>query len=441
MDRRVVVTGLGAVTCLGLNADELWTHLVEGKSGIDTITAFDPVGFTCKIAGQVPEFRINKNVPKAYRKAVKLMSRDIEIAVLAADQAIRSSGFVTKATADDTKNININPERTAINIGAGLISCDLVELAPAVEKSITEGRFDIRKWGSQGLEALTPIWLLKYLPNMLACHIGIIHDFQGPSNTITCGEAGSHLAIAEAALMISRGDADVALTGGCEAKVNPIVMLRQCLLKRATSENNDSPKTACRPFDTNAAGSVFGEGAAMLVLEEYDHAITRNAKILAEIAGSGSSNSINQAYENLEPDGRGITIAIQKALADAEIKPEQIDLIIPHGTGIPQDDLAEAAGIENALGSAVKNIPVWPTKSMISNNGAGAGAIDTLIAAKAVMENKIGPSLNCDEKIKGCNLNINTCKIEKPIQYVLCCSYSFGGQTAAIVIKSMNGKK
>ena len=441
MDRRAVVTGLGAVTCLGLNADELWTHLLEGKCGIDTITAFDPVGFTCKIAGQVPEFRINKNVPKAYRKAVKLMSRDIEISVLAADQAIRSSGFVTKATADDTKNINISPERTAINIGAGLISCDLVELAPAVEKSITEGRFDIRKWGSQGLEALTPIWLLKYLPNMLACHIGIIHDFQGLSNTITCGEASAHLAIAEAALMIGRGDADVALTGGCEAKVNPIVMLRQCLLKRATAENNDSPKTACRPFDANAAGSVFGEGAAMLVLEEYEHALSRNAKILAEIAGSGSSNSINPVYEHLESDGRGITIAIEKALADAEIKPEQIDLIIPHGTGIPQDDLAEAAGIEKALGPAAKDIPVWPTKSMISNTGAGAGAIDALIAAKAIMENTIGPSLNCDEKIKGCNLNINTRKIEKPIQYVLCCSYSFGGQTAAIVIKSMNGKK
>ena len=251
-DPRVVVTGLGAVTPLGLTVSEMWQKLCESQSGIGPITAFDPVGFTCKIAGQAPEFDIRKHVPKSHRKATKLMSRDIELSVIAAEEAIKSSSITTKGI--DPENINIDPARVAINLGAGLISCDLVELAPAVAASVTDGKFDLRKWGHDGLSLVTPLWLLKYLPNMLACHIGIIHDVQGPSNTITCAEAASHLAIAEAAQVIARGAADVALGGrsGAEAKVNPIVMIRQCLTKRATSENNDDPTSACRPFDADA---------------------------------------------------------------------------------------------------------------------------------------------------------------------------------------------
>lgn len=255
---RVVITGLGAITPLGLTAEHTWAGLCAGSCGIGPITAFDPVGFTCKIAGQAPGYDIRQYVPKSHRKATKLMSRDIELSVIAAQEALTDSGLRTKGI--DAENINIDPARVAVNLGAGLISCDLVELAPAVAASVTEGKFDIRKWGKEGLELVTPLWLLKYLPNMLACHIGIIHDLQGPSNTITCGEAGSHLAIAEASQIIARGDSDIAVAGGAEAKVNPIVMIRQCLLKRATSENNDDPASACRPFDADAKGSVFGEG-------------------------------------------------------------------------------------------------------------------------------------------------------------------------------------
>ncbi|MHC4536957.1 MAG: beta-ketoacyl synthase N-terminal-like domain-containing protein, partial [Planctomycetota bacterium] len=229
---RVVITGLGAVTPLGLTASETWAALCAGKCGIDKITAFDPVGFNCRLAGQVPDYKIRDYVPKTFRKAVKLMSRDIELAIIAANEALTNSGLITKGI--DPENINVNPERMAINLGAGLISCDLVELAPAVAASINDGKFDIRKWGKEGLEMVTPLWLLKYLPNMLACHIGIIHDIQGPSNSITCAETSGHLAIAEAAQVIARGAGDIALAGGAEAKVNPIVMIRQCLLKRAT---------------------------------------------------------------------------------------------------------------------------------------------------------------------------------------------------------------
>jgi len=323
----------------------------------------------------------------------------------------------------------------AINLGAGLISCDLVELAPAVAASITDGKFDIHKWGREGLELVTPLWLLKYLPNMLACHIGIIHDIQGPSNSITCAETSAHLSIAEAAQIIARGGAVYALAGGAEAKVNPIVMIRQCLLKRATDQNNDEPASACRPFDADAKGSVFGEAASVVILENLENAQSRGAKIYAEVVGVGHSNSINPAYEHLEPAGRGIDIAIKKAIADAQIEPGDLDLLIPHGTGIANDDLAEAKAIRLALGEAAEEIPVWPTKSMLSNTGAACGAVDVIAAVCAITDGKIPAAKNCDKKAEGCNLNISNQPREKCIRYALSCSYTYGGQTAALILK------
>ena len=430
---RVVITGLGAITPLGLTVADTWAGLRAGKVGIDTITAFDPVGFDCKIAGQVAEYKIRDHVPKSFRKAVKLMSRDIELSIIAANEAIVHAGLITKGI--DPENINVDPERMAINLGAGLISCDLVELAPAVAASLTDGKFDIRKWGKDGLGQVTPLWLLKYLPNMLACHVGIIHDIQGPSNTITCAEAAAHLAIAEATQVVERGASDIALAGGTEAKVNPIVMIRQCLLKRTTSESNDDPASACRPFDANAGGSVFGEGAGAVILENLDNAEKRNAKILAEIVGVGQSNNINPAYERVEPDGKGIRIAIEKALAEAQIEPGDLDLIIPHGTGIPGDDLAEAKAIQAVLGDAAARIPVWPTKSMLSNTGAASGAIDIIAAVCAMNEGVIPAAKNCDTKAVGCNLNIAAQPRETMIRHAMCCSYTYGGQTAAVVLR------
>jgi len=432
---RVVITGFGAISPLGLTVKDMWAGLCAGRSGIREITAFDPAGFGCKLAGQVPEYNIQQYVPKPYRKAVKLMSRDIELAVVAAKEALTSSGLVTKGI--DPEKVNINPQRVAINLGAGLISCDLVELAPAVAASVTNGVFDLHKWGKQGLELITPLWLLKYLPNMLACHISIIHDIQGPSNTITCAEASAHLAIGEAAQIIARGDSDIALAGGAETKVTPMGITRQCLLKRATTANNDRPDWACRPFDADASGSVFGEAAGIVILENPEHAKNRGAQIYAEVIGIGQSCSINPVYEHLEPDGKGIQIAIEKAMAVAKIKPEELDLIIPHGTGIAADDLAEAKAISAALGEAANKTAVWPTKSMLSNTGAASGALDVIAAVCAMTDGKIPAAKNYDTKANGCNLNIVTRPQEKKVRYALCCSYAFGGQTAALVLKNM----
>ncbi len=435
---RVVITGLGAVSPLGLTAKQMWEGLSAGRCGIASIKAFDTTNFPCQFAGEVLEFKPQQYVPKSYRKAVKLMCRDIQLAIGAANDAVQDSGLITKAI--DENNINIDPTRTAIDLGAGLISCELTELAPAIAKSITNDKFDIHKWGKEGLEAITPLWLLKYLPNMLACHIGIIHDIQGPSNTITCAEAAAHIAIGEASRLIQRRWVDVALAGGAEAKVNPIVMLRQCLLKRARTENHTPPESACRPFDANAKGSVFGEGAGIITLENLEHAQKRGAKIYAELLGVGESNNINPVYEHLEPDGKGLQIAIEKALTEAQITPEDLDLIIPHGLGIPTDDLAEARAIQNALGQAAAKIPTWPTKSMLSTTGAASGALDVIAAVCAMAEGKIPAAKNCENKAAGCELNITDEPQQKNIRYALCCSYTYGGQTTALILKKLDGE-
>jgi 3-oxoacyl-[acyl-carrier-protein] synthase II len=431
--RRVVITGIGAVSPLGNSSGELWKGLCAGRCGIGRIEAFEPSGFTCQIAGEVKDFKIRDYIPKSFRKSTKLMSRDIELSIAAAKEAFADAGFVTKA--DETGQVNLDSRRTAIILGAGLISCDLVELGPAIAASATNGKFDIRKWGKDGLEMVTPLWLLKYLPNMLACHIGIIHDIQGPSNTITCAESSGLLAISEARDIIARGDSDAALTGAAEAKVNPIVMIRQMLLERATSQYNDKPGKACRPFDADAKGSVFGEGAGLVVLEDLEKAETRGAKIYAEIVGTGESNNINHQYEHLEAGGKGLQVAVEQALSEAGIEPEELDLIIPHGTGIPQDDLAESKALEAVLGNAVKSIPVFPTKSMVSNTGAASGSLDAIAAVCAMRDGKIPAARNCDSLAQGCKLNVVKKQIEKEIKYALCCSYTYGAQTSAIVLK------
>jgi 3-oxoacyl-[acyl-carrier-protein] synthase II len=376
----------------------MWAGLCEGRCGIGRIKAFDPAGLLCELAGEVPPYSIHDYVPRKYRKSCKLMCRDIELAVIAAHQAVAASGLVTKGI--DPDHVSIDPTRMGV-----------------------------------GLEHVTPLWLLKYLPNMLACHIGIIHDCQGPSNTITCAEASAHLAIAEAAQVIARGDADIALAGAAEAKVNPVMMVRQILLERTNNTSNDRPAEACRPFDADAHGSVFGEAGGVLVLESLSHAQRRGATILAEVAGIGHSHCIDPAYARLEPDGEAVRIAITKALDDADLDARQVDLLIPHGTGLPQDDLAEAKGIAAALGDAVGQVTVWPTKSMLSTTGAASGALDAIAAVQAIGASTIPPARNFTRPLDGCHLRISTEPVRRRINHAICCSYTHGGQTAALVFK------
>ncbi|HML75235.1 MAG TPA: beta-ketoacyl-[acyl-carrier-protein] synthase family protein [Anaerohalosphaeraceae bacterium] len=435
MQRRVVITGVGAVSPLGLTSDQMWQGLLEGRCGLGPIRNFDASAFDCNIAGEVPPFNIRDYVPKSHRKATKLMSRDIELAVAASHEAVKNSGLISKA--DEGKTPTLIPQRTAINYGAGLIACDLAEMAQSVRLCVTDGKFDIRKWGSEGMKTLTPLWLLKYLPNMLPCHVAIIHDIQGPSNTITCGDASSYLAVSEAAEMIIRGDVETALAGGGETRINPIGIARQYLMKRANCSSNDNPAAACRPFDANAAGTIFSEAAGTLVLEDMQTARNRGASMLAELVGWGASHSLNPDYTHLEPDGKAITYAIDMAMQQAGITPDKLDLIIPCGTGIPSDDKAEAIGIQNAIGASADVVPVWPTKSLLGHSGAAAGTLDMIVAALAIHTGKTGKAVNFDSPTKDCKLNLLRQPLNKPLNYVLCCGYSFGGQCAAVILKAI----
>ncbi len=431
--RRVVITAVGTVSPLGLTSRQMWEGLLQGRCGIGRIRAFDPVKMPCQIAGEVPEYNIRDYVPKSYRKAAKLMCRDIELSVIAADEAVRSAGLVTKTI--NPEHPTLPSERTGIDFASGIISCELPEIAPSVAVSAENGRFDMKKWGREGIPTVTPLWLLKYLPNMLACHIGIIHDIQGPSNTITCGEVSSHIAVSEGAEMIQRGDADIVLAGGGEAKVNPLLMVRQCLLKRSTFSGNHNPAAACRPFDAKADGSVFGEGAGVLILEDLHWARQRGASILAEYAGGASSAAaITDDYIHLQ-DGEGLEIAICQALEEAKVRPEELDLIIPTGTAIPSDDRIEAAVLEKILGSAVSRVPVWPLKGQLSHTGSASGALDIAAAVLAIQNQTIGAAFNLETPVDGCRLLFPQKPATRSVRTVLCCGYSFGGQTAAVVLK------
>jgi len=430
--RRVVVTGLGVVTPAGTGVEELFANLLAGARAVKRIDLFDPASFPCQIAGQLDAFSARRFVPKSYRKAVKVMARDIEIAVAAADLAVRDSGIVTKGI--DNGEPDIDSSRLGCNIGAGLICADLDELGSAVNTSVTDGKFDIRTWGREGMNNLTPLWLLKYLPNMLSCHVTIIHAAKGPSNTITCGEASGHLAVGEAARTIIRGAADAAIAGGAESKVNPMGLLRLCLLNRAVTTGNDSPAEAVRPMDARHAGSAIAEGGGLLILEDMERAVGRGARIYAEMVGFGAACDPGGVDYLRATDGN-MAGAMRAAIRDAGIEPGQVGLIIPSGTGVPAEDAAEARAIGEVFGDDAGRIPVVPLTGSMGNLFAGAGGVDLAAAAMALHKQTVPPVVNCDEPAADCPLNLPTAPVEGGLEYALCASATVGGQSGAVILK------
>lgn len=444
--RRVVVTGLGVVSPVGIGVEATFDALVERRGGVRRIQAFDPSRFDSQIAGEVPKIAVGDYVPKAYRKFSKVMARDIELATAAAYLAARDAGLKTRCfieRGEAAGPVDIDLTRFGANIGAGLICADLVELAGALSSAVEdpaapprERRFSYAKWGAEGMNNLTPLWLLKFLPNMLACHVTIVHDCQAPSNTITCGEASSHLAIGEAFRTIRRGAADICVCGGAESKVNPMGLIRQSLLKRLNTRANDSPATACRPFDRDRAGGVIGEGAGLLILEELSHAQRRGARIYAEVIGFGSSSNV-ASWRDPQRDGRAYTLAMQKALRDARISPTDVELVNAFGYGSVEHDAGEAAGIHAALGDRGRSVPVLATKGALGNNGAGSGAMDIAIMLTAMHRGILPPSQNTDQVDPACGLNVvrgdpRDARIGVAISAAQALS---GGQTAALLFR------
>jgi len=428
--RRVVITGVGVVSPIGIGREKFWANLIAGQSGVRTIDAFDPGGLPCQVAGQVPPFKIIDYVPKSYRKSTKVMARDTELAVIAADDAFRDAKLNSKAYAETA---DFDGTRFGCNIGAGLIGAELNELTAAMFTARDGPTLDLNKWGKDGMFSLTPLWLLKYLPNMLACHVTIIHQLKGPSNTVTCADSSSHLAIGEAFRTMQRGKADLIICGGAESKIQPLGFFRQILLKRLTPSHNDSPQSACRPFDTEADGTVMGEGGGLFILEDLGRALERKATIYAELVGFGATQD---TYKITEPDptGHSYCRAITNALADAKLSAADVDLIVPHGTGIPSHDRAELTGFQKAFGDRLSKIPFAPIKAQTGCLAAGSG-IDAAAAVLSLKHNTIPPAVNTRHVHDGFAINVAPVAREAKVDVAVSSVYSLGGQNAALVFK------
>ncbi len=441
MSRRVVITGLGSVCALGVGMDALWQGLCEGRTNLKRLTHLDPSGFRSRLAGEVQGFSAKDYVPKHYRKAVKVMARDIELAVGAAKMAVQDAGLVTRAASEDGAEVacTYRPERMGCHIGAGLIAADTEEMATAMvtaRESGESGVFSLRKWGGEGgggMEALTPLWLLKYLPNMPACHVTIIHGCEGPSNTITCAESSGLLSIGESSRVIERGAADLCFSGGAESKLNCMGILRMDLAGRlaATGDAEDGAGFV-KPYDATAVGGILGEGGGILILEAEETARERGARVYARVAGFGAGQSLPD-YDDGEAD-EGYRYAIMNALDDAGVQAEQIDAVVPLGSGIPMLDRAEAGALRAVFGARLKDLPLVHFGANIGNCTAGAGGLQAAVGAKCLAMQSLPARVHAGRPGTGLNAGSAAARAMN-LRYVLVCTAALGGQNAAVVLE------
>lgn len=427
---------------MGIGIDALWEGLRAGRTNLGPCKGLDASGFRSKLVGEIPEppvFSGRDFVPKHYRKAVKVMARDIEIAVAAAKLAVEDAGLVTRGTSEepDDAAMTYRPERMGCHVGAGLIAAETEEMTAAMATARDEdGRFSVRRWGGEGgggMESLTPLWLLKYLPNMLACHVTIIHGCEGPSNTITCAEASGLLSIGESARVIERGAADLCFSGGAESKLNCMGLLRMDLAGRLAPTGDEADgSTFVRPYDPGAKGGILGEGGGILILEARESAAARGARVYAEIAGFGAGHSL-PGYDDVEAD-EGYRNAILNALDDAGVGPEQIDAIVPLGASIPNLDRAEAGALEAVFGSRLAAIPLVHFGANIGNCTAGAAAVQAAVAARCLKEQQLPARVHHGRARDGLQAGPAPSRAAN-LTYMLVCTGALGGQNAAIVLK------
>ncbi|MBY0230933.1 MAG: hypothetical protein K2W96_16730 [Gemmataceae bacterium] len=416
--RRTVITGLGLLSPLGLDADAAWAALMSGRSAVRPIKAFDPAELPTRIAAEIDGFDSKKYIiDKNARKSLRMMSRPIQLAVSAAQLAL-DSGKVDKSKLD--------PTRFGVEFGAGLIPSELPELADAasVSANCTPGAIDLKNWGEKGLPVINPLWMLKYLPNMPACHISILHDAQGPNNSITESDAASLLALGEAHRILGRDGADFFLAGGCESKINPVSLIRHCLFERL-SRRNDDPAGAVRPFDAERDGPVMGEGAAVLAVEDAGHAEKRGATVLADLAGFGAA--FDRDYS-----GKGLARAIRAALKEAAMRPDDIGAVIGHGLAEEKLDRFEARGLALVFGP--KGVPVFAAKAAIGNTGAASGLMELALGLLMLKHRTVPPSLNLTKPDPECPIDAKTEARPLARPAVLKIAYTPLGQCAAAII-------
>lgn len=407
--RRVVVTGMGAITPLGLTVDEYWQGLVEGRSGIAELTVCDASGLTCTIAGEVKGFD-----PREYmdHKEARRMARFSQYIVAASRGAIVDSG------------LNIDREdasRLGVLVGNGL-------------GGFPEAEHGCRTLMTRGAMKLSPLFMPWILPNMAAGQVSLIFGLKGYTSTTVTACAAATQAIGEAADVIRHNKADVMVAGGTEAGLTPTGIAGFCVMK-ALSTRNDDPTRASRPFDAKRDGFIPSEGAAVLILEGLDHALSRGARIYAEIAGSGISSD---AYHVTAPDsdGNGAVRAMTWALEDANVKPDEVDYINAHGTSTPLNDAIETLAIKRLFGDHAQRLPISSTKSMVGHLLGGSGAVEAVACIKTINEGIIHPTINYENPDPECDLDYvpNKARI-KDVRVALSNSFGFGGQNACIILK------
>jgi len=409
--RRVVVTGLGCISPVGNTVGDAWANLLAGQSGIDLITKFDASNFACKIAGEVKGFDV-----ESYMSAKDARSMDtfIHYGIAAAAQAVQDSGLPTgEALSDDLAT------RIGCVIGSGIGGLPLIENTHA-------------ELAARGPRRITPFFVPASIINMVAGHVSMRFGFKGPNlAVVTACTTGLHC-IGEAGRMIEYGDADVVVAGGTEATVSPLGVGGFAAM-RALSTRNDDPKAASRPWAKDRAGLVLGEGAGVLVLEEYEHAKARGAKIYAELCGYGMSAD---AGHMTAPNMDGPRRAMLAALRNAGINADQIDYLNAHGTSTPLGDLNETNAIKAALGDHAKKIVVSSTKSMTGHLLGGAGGIESVFTVLALHEQKIPPTINLDNQDPECDLDYcaNTAR-DATIEVAVKNNFGFGGTNGTLVFK------
>lgn len=414
--REVVITGAGVVSPIGVGVDAFWQSLCMGRSGVKSVTAFPTSHLPVTFAGEITGFDGKQYITP--RKSLKVMSREIQFAVAAAGMAVQNAGLSPGA---------IDPERLGVVFGAEMMHSPPEEVEAAYRGSVVEGRFDMRHWGEAAMRDIFPLWMLKFLPNMPACHIGIAHDARGPNNTITLGEVSSLVAIAEAARVIERGQADAIITGGVGSWLSPTAFVRCQVL--GASQRNDAPERACRPFDAARDGQVFGEGAAAYVLESAESAAARHAPVMARICG---------AARCFEPTSRATGLmgtALQKSLRGLlEVtgwSARSIGHVNAHGASSRHEDEIEAQAIESILG----DVPVTAPSSYFGNLGAGGGAVELLATLLAFRFDQVPATMNYEDADPRCPVQVVADRpLITPIPRAAKLSFTSQGQAAAIAL-------
>jgi 3-oxoacyl-[acyl-carrier-protein] synthase II len=428
--RRVVVTGVGVVAPNGVGKEAFWSACLNGKSGVGPIRSFDASGHPVKIAAEVPDFDVTPFLPTSQRKSLKIMSRAMRFAVGAAGLAVRDSGLELNRE---------NPERLGVVMGTGLVPVELPELAPALVKACDEnGRLETKRLGETGRTALFPLWLLKYLPNMVSAHISMALNAQGPNSTITTACAAGTQAVGEAFRLIDRGDADIVLAGGADSRIDPLLILAYSALG-ALSQSERPAHEVSRPFDGGRDGFVLGEGAGVLVLEELEHARARGAVIYAEVLGMGTSFD---AYATTKPDpeARGAARAINEALREARVDHRDVDYINAHGTSTRLNDKMETIAVKRVFGEGCRALPLSSIKSMVGHLIGAAGAVEAIAMTLTLHSGALPPTINQTHPDPDCDLDYvpNNAR-EMPVRTAVSTSFGFGGQNAALVMQRFAG--